>query len=107
MLAALNIRTIRISNLHERGDPIVDQDDLERRAVFVIPAHDLGTDSDLMLRQAHALRDVLLEHEPEAASLLESIDLGSQVGTQGWVLDLVKEDVQFASDHAVRLPVRQ
>jgi hypothetical protein len=48
---------------------------------------------------------VLLEHEPEAASLLEAVDLGPQVSAQGGVLDLVKEDVEFASDHAVSLSV--
>lgn len=103
MLAALDVGPVGVSNLHERGDPIVDQDDLEGWAVVVIPADHLGTHADRVLRKAHALGNVLLEHEPEAASLLEPVDLGSQVGAQGGVLDLVQEDVEFASDHAVSL----
>jgi hypothetical protein len=105
MLAVLDVGPVGVSNLHERGDFIVDQDDLERWAVVVIPAYYLGTYADRVLRQAHALGDVLLEHEPEAASLFESVDLGPQVSAQGGVLDLVKEDVEFASDHAVSLSV--
>jgi hypothetical protein len=36
----------------------------------------MGTYANRVLRQAHALGNVLLEHEPEAASLLEPVDLG-------------------------------
>ena len=104
MLAALDVGPVGVSNLHERGDAIVDQDDLERWAVVVIPADHLGAHADRVLRQAHTLGDVLLEHETEAASLLEPVYLGPEVRPQGGVLDLVKEDVQFASDHVVRLP---
>jgi hypothetical protein len=103
MLAALDVCPVGVSNLHERGDPIVDQDDLERWTIVVIPAHHLGARADRVLRQAHALGNVLLEHEPEAAPLLESVDLRPQVGTQCNVLDLVEEDVKLASDHAVRI----
>jgi hypothetical protein len=56
-------------------------------------------------RQAHALGNVLLEHEPKAASLLEPVDLRLQVRAQGGVLDLVKQDVEFASDHSVRFRI--
>ena len=49
------------------------------------------------------LGDVLLEHEPEAAFLLETVDLGLQISTQGGVLYLVKENVELAADHAVSL----
>ncbi|MDA8201343.1 MAG: hypothetical protein M0Z49_00995 [Chloroflexi bacterium] len=105
MLAALNVGPVGVAHPHERGDPIVDQDDLERWAVVVIPADHPGTHADRVLRQAHALGDVLLEHQPEAAPLLEPVDLGPQVSTQGGFLDLVKEDVEFASDHAVSLSV--
>ena len=52
-----------------------------------------------MLRQPHALGDVLLEDEPEAASLLEPIDLGSEVLAQRGVIDALEEDIQLASDH--------
>ena len=100
MLAALDVGAIGVADLHERRDPVLDGDDLERRAVVVIPADDLGADADRVLRQAHALGNVLLEHEPEAAPLLEPVDLGPQVRPQRGVLDLVEEDVQFASDHA-------
>lgn len=103
MLAALDVGPIGISKLFERGDPVVDQDDLERRAVVVIPPHSLGAHANRVLRQAHALGNVLLEHEPEAASLLEPIDLGSRVGTQGRVLYIVNEDVELAADHALSL----
>ena len=71
----------------------------------VVTADHLRANADWVLRQADTLGDVLLEHEPEAASLLEPVDLGPQVLAQLSVLDFVEEDVQFASDHAVRLSV--
>ena len=83
---------------------MVDRDDFERRAIRVIPTDHLGTHADRMLRQANTLGDVLLEHEPETAPLLEPVDLRLQVRSQGGVLDLVEENVELASDHANRLP---
>ena len=52
-----------------------------------------------MLRQPHALGDVLLEHEAVAATLLKPVDLLPQVRPQSSVLDPLQEDVQLASDH--------
>src|SRR5439155_14924176 len=100
---ALDVRSVDIANLHERRDTIVDRDNLEGEAVVVIATDNLRADADRVLRQAHALRDVLLEHESEAPSLLESVDLRLEVSTQGWVLNLVQENVQLASDHSLRL----
>ncbi len=65
----------------------------------VVPADHLGADADRMLRQPDALGDVLLEDQPEAAPLLEPVDLRPQLRAQRRVLDLVEEDVQLASDH--------
>ena len=76
MLAALDVGTRRRRGpASSVATPSSISDDLERRAVVVIPADNLGADADRVLRQAHALGDVLLEHEPEAAPLLEPIDL--------------------------------
>jgi hypothetical protein len=47
---------------------------------------------------------MLLEHQAEAPTFFEPVDLRAKVGLQSRVLDLVEEDVKFASDHAVRLP---
>ena len=44
---------------------------------------------------------MLLEDEPEAASLPEPVDLGTQVGPQGFVMDLVQQDVQLTANHDV------
>ncbi len=74
--------------------------------VGVIPAHDLGADADRMLRQPHALGDVLLEDQPEAAALLEPIDLPPEVGAKRVVVDPLQKDVELAPDHSPRLAAR-
>ena len=59
-----------------------------------------------MLRQSHALWDVLLENQPETAAFLESLYLLAEVLPQRGILDAVEENVQLAADHPPRLSGR-
>ncbi len=103
MFVALDVCTAGIADPEERGLPCIQRDGLKGSAVRVIPGHDLRTHTDWVLGQAHAFGNVVFEHETEAASVFQAVDLGPKVRPERRVLDLVEEDVQLAANHAVRL----
>jgi hypothetical protein len=80
MLAAMDISALGVLDLGEGRDPSVYPEDFERRTVHLIAIHNVGADTDRMLRQANSFWDVPFEHEAEAAPLFQPVDLRSKVG---------------------------
>ena len=79
------------------GVSLGDPDDLSRLVPGVIPQDHPSAASDRVLRELDSLGEVLLEHQTEPALGTEQLDLALQVGPERRVIDLVEQNVEFAS----------
>jgi len=82
---------------HHGGLAAPDALDLHRPAVLVGAANHLGPAAHGVLGQAHALGQMRLEHQPEAALGSHLVHCGAQLCAESGICDLLEQYVQLVS----------